>query len=206
MWVVIVALLAFFLPSYLLLMWIAGVALDGDAFKLIGLQKTRKDLRSLHWTQFERLTTALFRAEQYLVKPRGGPRPDGGVDAEISKDGKTWIVQTKHWPNNTFFVEVTHVRELLGVVTKKGAAGGVFVTSGIFGEPAREFANGTPLELIDGDQFWSRLARAQGTLQPNVADRGLSTGRLVYPFRQRGAPRSRPQFPSVGRTAQQSVN
>jgi hypothetical protein len=166
-WAFFVVAMAYLATVYLTLMWAAGAMLDGDSFRLIGLQRDKKDLRNLHWTQFERLTSALFEAEGYEVARGGGPRRDGGVDARITKDGKTWLVQCKHWPNETFFVKVELVRELLGVVAKEGAAGGLLVTSGLFGEPAREFAVGTPMELVDGDQLWARLARAQVAVQPD---------------------------------------
>jgi HJR/Mrr/RecB family endonuclease len=168
-WALILAITSYSVAVYLGMMWAAGVVRSGDSSRLLGLQHHKKDLRNLHWTQFEQLTSAMFETEGFEVVRRGGWRRDGGVDARIKRDGRTWLVQCKHWPNETFFVKVEQVRELLGVVTKENAAGGVLVTSGIFGEPATEFAGGTSIELIDGEQLWARLERAQASAQKNGA-------------------------------------
>ena len=53
------------------------------------------------------------------------------------------------------------VRELYGVMTAKGAAGGFVVTSGRFTEDATEFAAGRNITLIDGPRLHGLLAQAK---------------------------------------------
>ena len=174
-WALLASVLAYLGTFYLTAAWVASTALAGNRLRLIGLQKTKSDLRKIHWSQFERLVEEVYREQGYVVESRGGPKPDGGVDSILRRDGSAWLVQCKHWPNETFFVGVKDVRALLGVVTKEGSSGGRLVTSGIFSETARAFAVGTTIELVDGDELWRMLEEAQ------VDPRHVSNGSVAAP-------------------------
>ncbi|MEX2499348.1 MAG: restriction endonuclease [Wenzhouxiangellaceae bacterium] len=114
-------------------------------------------LAKLSWSEFEELVGELFRRRGFTVKRTGKPGPDGGVDVELRRDGKLFLVQCKHWKNRR--VTVDKVRALLGVMTARQAAGGFLVTSGRFTEDAKSFAKGVNLELIDGHALVEYLDR-----------------------------------------------
>jgi restriction system protein len=74
---------------------------------------------------------------------------DGGVDVELSRSGELVIVQCKHW--KSYKVGVQTVRELRGVVVSRRAQKGILVTSGVFTEETKTFAQQNPqIELVDG--------------------------------------------------------
>ena len=75
----------------------------------------------MSWLQFEDLVAAMYQSKGYDVEPRGGLRPDGGIDLIVRKGHLHWIVQCKHYRDDS--VGVRALRELLGVVTAAGAAG-----------------------------------------------------------------------------------
>ena len=112
--------------------------------------KSMSDLRSLSWKQFESFSGEMFREQGYLVveTPEG---PDNGVDLVLRKDGEKTYVQCKHWKANSVGVE--KVRELLGSMSAGGAQNGIFVASGFYTNPAREFARECGIRLVDGDEL-----------------------------------------------------
>lgn len=103
---------------------------------------------NLGWQQFESLVGEAFRRDGYAVQQLGGNQPDGGVDLILSRGGHEYLVQCKQW--DAWKVGVKVVRELYGVVSAHGAASGFVVTSGVFTEEARRFAQQTRIVLIDG--------------------------------------------------------
>jgi restriction system protein len=121
-------------------------------FRLLELHQTMRDIQAMSWREFEDLVAAIYQAKGYAIEPRGGDSPDGGIDLIVRKGNLRWIVQCKHWRDR--WVGERPLRELLGVVTANGAAGGVLVACGVFDERALAFAKGTEkLELIGGDQL-----------------------------------------------------
>jgi restriction system protein len=111
------------------------------AYKLLGLMPD----------EMEDVATELFRLQGYMVTENKWPaEEDGGVDFEISKEGKTWLVQVKHWRQQ---VGVREARELWGLVASEGAAGAVLIGTSGFSEYTREFASGKDFRLIDGSEF-----------------------------------------------------
>jgi len=58
-------------------------------------------------------------------------------------------VQCKQW--RSLQVGVPTVRELYGAMAAEGATGGFVITSGRFTAPARQFASGRNLRLVDGE-------------------------------------------------------
>ena len=114
-------------------------------------------LRELEWKRFEDVVAAYFRWEGLRAKTtRIGP--DGGVDVYLYRDGESAplaVVQCKAW--NSYKVGIKPVRELLGVMASEKIARGYFITTGVFTEEAREFAQRNPLKLIDGDELLRRI-------------------------------------------------
>jgi restriction system protein len=59
-------------------------------------------------------------------------------------------------------VGVSAVRDLYGTVQNEGASKGILVTTSGFGRASFEFANGKPLELLDGSNLLYLLAEHAG--------------------------------------------
>ena len=122
------------------------------------------------------IAAELYRLQGYVVTENKRPDlEDGGVDFEISKQGKTWLVQVKHWRQE---VPVKEARELWGIVASEGAAGGILIGTSGFSDRAQEFAEGKDLALIDGPRFLKmrgELPNRQGSTD-GVPDPMVSEG------------------------------
>ena len=116
-------------------------------------------IRRLSWQDFEEFIAEIYRGEGYHVEKTGGGRADGGYDLVLLRENISVLVQCKHWL--TYQVGVPRIRELAGAMQKVGATGGVFVTTGAFTQPARQFATGMPIELVDGKALVRRLSLGQ---------------------------------------------
>lgn len=117
----------------------------------LGSRGITEALAKMSWQDFERLMGQWFKTQGYDVVQAGGAHADGGIDIELRKDGELYLVQCKHW--RAWKVPVDTVRDLYGVMTSRGAAGGFVVTSGRFTSPAEEFAEGRVISLIDGEKL-----------------------------------------------------
>ncbi len=107
-------------------------------------------IRNLTWYQFELFISEAFRRQGYTVRETDYG-PDGGVDLILKKDNQTLFVQCKHWKVHK--INVKPIRELQGVISAKGADGGIFVTSGKYTKDAVNFARECNIQLIDGDML-----------------------------------------------------
>jgi len=116
-------------------------------------------LDDITWQEFEVLVGEVFRRLGYHVEETGGGGADGGIDLILRRNGEKFLVQCKQW--KAFRVSVEVVREMFGLMTAKGADGGFVVTSGRFTKPAREFAQGRNLSLIDGPALLEWLHQTQ---------------------------------------------
>ena len=111
---------------------------------------SRPNLMGLTPSEFESLITNLF--EQMGLETRlTQPSRDGGVDC-VAYDlrpifGGKVVIQAKRYRDT---VGVAAVRDLFGTVVNEGAGKGILVTTSGFGQASHDFANGKPLELIDG--------------------------------------------------------
>jgi len=115
-------------------------------------------IASMSWRDFERLVGETFRRQGFTVTGFGGNAPDGGVDLGLSKNGRRFLVQCKHWRKRQ--VGVTVVRELNGVIAAQRAHGGFVVTGGQFTREAREFADSCAIKLIDGPALDDLMGRS----------------------------------------------
>lgn len=122
---------------------------------------------NMDWHEFEMLVGEVFRRKGYSVAETGGNGPDGGVDLVLKRGSETFLVQCKHWRANR--VGVSIVRELYGVMSAKGAAGGFVVTSGEYTQDAIDFAKGRNIELIAGDRLATLIASVKTTRPAPVA-------------------------------------
>lgn len=108
-------------------------------------------IRKLTWREFERLIGEVFRRRDYEVTETGGGGADGGIDLVLRRGNEKAVVQCKQW--RTYKVAVQPIRELYGVMVAERAQRAIFVTSGIYTREARSFAEGKPIELVDGEQL-----------------------------------------------------
>lgn len=123
-------------------------------------------LNGLSWRDFEKQVAEVYRERGYHVEELGGNGPDGGVDLRMRRDGLTTVVQCKRW--KTYKVSVQPVRELFGVMAAENADRAIFISSGIYTQDALRFAEGKPIELIDGAQLAEMLRRFQTSLRESV--------------------------------------
>jgi restriction system protein len=106
------------------------------------LELTSKEFEYFVHNLFDRMgfDTKLFRADG-----------DGGVDC-VAYDptpirGGKYVIQAKLYKKT---VPPTAVRDLYGTMQHEGAQSGILITTSGFGPGSYQFANGKPLQLIDG--------------------------------------------------------
>ncbi|MEB0041302.1 restriction endonuclease [Pseudomonas sp. MH10] len=149
------------------------VFLSGAAASVLGRRKRRNLLAAMtmaggetaatiSWQQFELLVGEALRHQGFSVLETGGNGPDGGVDLIARKDGETYLVQCKQW--RSLQVGIPVVRELYGAMAAEGATGGMVITSGRFTGPAKQFASGRNLRLVDGELLnkWIAASKRAG--------------------------------------------
>ena len=134
--------------------------------RIAGSGKTDDPLHDISWRDFELLVGEVFRMRGFTVIENDNGGADGGVDLVLRKEGEVFLVQCKQW--RAYKVPVNVVRELLGVMVTKGAAGGFVVTSGIFTSEAQAFAKGQNIEMIDGSMLTAMIEKAHGMTSNRV--------------------------------------
>lgn len=133
-----------------------------DLIRAVGKERPSDVLRDISWSDFELLVGEAFRMQGFSVTETGGGGADGGIDLVLRKEGELFLVQCKQW--RAYKVSINVVRELLGVMVTKGAAGGFVVTSGVFTTEAKSFAKGRNIELIDGSALTIMIEKARANV------------------------------------------
>jgi restriction system protein len=121
-----------------------------DPIDVISQIDKRPNLLELTPKEFEHFIHNLFDRMGFdtkIFKADG----DGGVDC-VAYDptpirGGKYVIQAKLY-NKT--LPPTAVRDLYGTMQHEGAKSGILITTSGFGPSSHEFANGKPLQLIDG--------------------------------------------------------
>jgi HJR/Mrr/RecB family endonuclease len=110
--------------------------------------------------EFEELIAQFFRARGNHAEVVGGIG-DHGIDIIVTGwDGTRAIVQCKRFGRERWVGE-PQVRDLYGTFVHDGEADKAYlITTGFFSDAAREWAQGKPIVLMDGE----RLARAVGSM------------------------------------------
>jgi len=159
--------LAFYFQYILPVIFLAGAAASaikkkkrGDLHARTAGAGTRDALEAMTWREFEQVVGEYFRRKGFGVTETGGGSADGGIDLLVTRGTDRYVVQCKQWKARQ--VGVAPVRELYGVIAANGAAGGYVVTSGVFTDEAKRFAEGREIELIAGDQL-AGLIQEQGS-------------------------------------------
>jgi restriction system protein len=128
-------------------------------------QWTLEALKALEWKRIELLCARYYEAMGFKSEMiRYGA--DGGIDVKlfrIDPSKPIAIVQCKAW--NSSQVGVAPVRELLGVMTSEKVARGIFLTTSTFTKDAVAFAEGNPIQLLDGPGFVKKLQDLPETTQ-----------------------------------------
>lgn len=134
-----------------------------EGYSVIDSINERVNLAAIDWKDFENLISEVFGQE---FSGNGGEvkitqaSRDGGVDAvafdpDPIRGGKI-VIQAKRYTN---VVGVSAVRDLYGTLMNEGAMKGILVTTSYFGNDAYDFANGKPIQLIDGGQLLGLLEK-----------------------------------------------
>lgn len=115
------------------------------------------NLAAMDWEDFEHLIREVF--EKAFAETGGEVKVtqasrDGGIDAVIFdpdplRGGKI-VIQAKRYTN---VVGVSAVRDLYGTVLNEGANKGILVTTSDYGSDAYNFANGKPIQLLNGNNL-----------------------------------------------------
>ena len=127
--------------------------------RLLDAQSGIESIRSLSWKQFEELVAEAYRRDGYSVRENQKAGADGGVDVRLQKDGKLHLVQCKQWKSQKVGVSV--VREMFGIMVAEGAATVSVLTSGYFTQESKNFAEGKPIDLVDGPALSKLVGRLQ---------------------------------------------
>lgn len=103
--------------------------------------------------EFEHALGVLFEHMGYSVEVTKATG-DGGIDLNVYKRASFWvrrrrhyIIQAKHWQNG---VGSPEIHRLYGTLMHVRAEGAILITSGYFTKGTVAFAEGKPIELIDG--------------------------------------------------------
>ena len=183
-----------------------AIFLGGAIASIAGRRKRRRlldsiavaggnTLTSITWQEFELLVGEALRRRGFTVQEAGGGGPDGGIDLLVRRDGEKYLVQCKQW--RAMQVGVSVVREVYGAMAAEGAVGGFVITSGRFTDPAREFASGRNLQLVDGaqlNQWITESTRPAAKSEPMVVADVVEPVIAVPAIKV--APESEPQKPA----------
>jgi len=113
----------------------------------------RTNLIDLTPSAFEQLITNLFNLMKFDAHATRISK-DGGVDCiayyKQSIVGGKYVIQAKRW---THPVQVDAVRDLFGAMDHERANKGILITTSKFAPACYKFAEGKPMELIDGSNL-----------------------------------------------------
>ena len=137
----------------------SALSTRGRYSRLLALHQTMRAIRAMSWREFEQLLAAHYTAVGYEVEHVGRAGPDGGRDLVMKKDGKTVLVQCKHYRDS--WVSEVPLRQFLGTLENFRADRGIFVSCGVFDQSAEAFAaNNERIELVAGEQLEEMIQAA----------------------------------------------
>ena len=127
--------------------------------RLLDTRTGLESIAALGWRDFERLVGEAFRRRGYTVEETGQGGADGGIDLVLRRDGKRTLVQCKQWRREK--VPVNVVREMYGLLAHHRADAVRIAALGGFTADAAKFAEGKPIELIDGANLLTMIREVQ---------------------------------------------
>jgi restriction system protein len=124
--------------------------------------KSNNAFQHLSLEHFEAQLSQAFQLQGYQIvdNPAGGA--GGRVDMVLRRDRESFLVMYKQWKEPRISVEA--VQQLQRIMTARGTAGGIVVTSGRFSRSATAFASGCNIRLIDGRVLAGMIKKAQTTV------------------------------------------
>jgi predicted RNA-binding Zn-ribbon protein involved in translation (DUF1610 family) len=145
-------------------------------------------LRGMSPSEFEEFVAKVFAALGYETELNGGSG-DGGIDIIMKKNGRNFVVQCKKFITRK--VNPHDVRDFYGAMGDRHIDGkGFFVTTNIFTLEAEQFAEGKPMELIDGTRL-VELVRDSKVMAVKPAESKAVEAKPVEPA-------SEPKCPNCG--------
>ncbi len=112
--------------------------------------KSLAEMQALSPSDFEAYVGQVFARLGYRVRNTPDQK-DHGIDLEVvSPDGTRGVIQCKRYRGT---VGEPELRDFYGAMLRVGVGRGFFVTTSRFSRPARRWAQGTPIELIDGPRL-----------------------------------------------------
>lgn len=145
--------------SIFALFFINAFVFTRKSTRFISEKFSYEKLLKLTWQQFEEMTSEYFLLQGFKSRVVGGGGSDGGIDVVIEKNGRSYIVQCKHWKTKKVGVQI--VREMYGLVHAHNAYGAKVVSTIGYSKQAYEFAKGKPIELITGKQIIEETSKSR---------------------------------------------
>ena len=161
-------------PMYKLIALVIGLLLlllvAGAVFRLLEQKMSRdalvrkqryiNDWFSMSPRTFEHFIAGVYEKRGYQVKEVTSYSADHGIDVVLKKDGKQYAIQVKQYRNQA--IREKDLREFYGSYVSQGFDGGTFVTTSFYTRPARKWAKGVGMLLVDGDQLVKMVNKANG--------------------------------------------
>ena len=194
----------FLMVGLLLLPLVFAIVLEERRKRFV--VKSIEDMQSLSASEFENLVADSYREQGHQVDVVGSSG-DHGIDLIVhTRKGETWLVQCKKYRGK---VGEPVIRDFYGALRASEASAGAIVTTGQITEQARLWAEGKPIHLYDGLEFWKVIesTRLRKSL-PVEATRNLKTANAPVPaFRNvmRPAMESIYATSSTGENSQKSL-
>lgn len=135
-----------YLALQLLLRRLTDLTFDFGSRRLINTSRTIDDLLKMEPVHFEHLCRMLFQSQGYKVTVTKATA-DGGIDLIGHKDGKKMVAQCKRFSQKSVGRPI--VQQIYGSAMHEHADKAFVLTTSRFTAPAREFAGGKPIRLID---------------------------------------------------------
>lgn len=123
-------------------------------------------LRSIDWTQFEKLMEHLYTGEGYQVNRPGGSNAEGALDLELLRDGTRTAVQCRHWKQRQ--IGIKEVTSFVAAMTAEGFSRGVLVTISNYTAAALELARKNGVEILDGAHLVALLREHGAPVNPQL--------------------------------------
>jgi len=121
-------------------------------------------LRGMKPSEFEAYIAKMFTALGYRTMHVGGSG-DGGIDIEMTKEGREYVVQCKKFITRK--VEPHDVRDFFGAMGARHTNGkGFLITTNIFTDEAERFAENNAIEWIDHAKIVEYVRRSG--IYPNL--------------------------------------
>lgn len=123
-------------------------------------------LSALSDVDFQQRLAQAFEDMGYTVDRDTG---DPQVDLMLQIADQLWFVQTRNWRSPA--VDVENVAELIEVVNRNAATGGIIVCSGTFPEGSRLKARGTGVRLVNGVELSDMLRDLPSAIDADACPR-----------------------------------